>query len=144
MKRAATHSFKRQSKNHAFFPKLSNFYFDLRPAPGKTPGQDRGAKTPTPEATRMLQITRGRQGGGEGWSGLELTDALCEPAFFVHIIKRRSITFVQLVNYPVQALRRQRPLDGNEAAVPSKGLTLRWQQSQLPSRPLHGNLPSGP
>ena len=44
----------------------------------------------------MLQIARGR-----GWSGLELTDALCEPAFFVHIIKHRSITFVQLVNYPV-------------------------------------------
>ena len=35
-------------------------------------------------------------------SGLELTDALCEPAFFVHIIKHRSITFLQLVNYPVR------------------------------------------
>ena len=34
MKRAATQLFKRQSKNHAFFSKLS-----------KTPGQDRGAKT---------------------------------------------------------------------------------------------------
>ena len=46
MKRAATHLFKRQSKNRAFFSKLSNFYFDLRPAPrGQTPGQDRGAKT---------------------------------------------------------------------------------------------------
>ena len=32
---------------------------------------------------------------------LQLTAALCELAFFVHIIKHRSITFVQLVNYPV-------------------------------------------
>ena len=44
MKRAATHLFNRQSENCAFFSKLSNFYFDLRP-PGQTPGQDRGAKT---------------------------------------------------------------------------------------------------
>ena len=50
----------------------------------------------------MLQIARGRQGEGEGVSDLELTDALCKPAFFVHIIKHRSITFVQLVNYPVR------------------------------------------
>ena len=28
-----------------FFSKLSNFYFDLRPPAGKTPGQDRRAKT---------------------------------------------------------------------------------------------------
>ena len=35
MKRAATQLFKRQSKNRAFFPKLPNIYFDLRP-PGKT------------------------------------------------------------------------------------------------------------
>ena len=32
---------------------------------------------------------------------MELTDALYKPAFFVHIIQDRSITFVQLVNYPV-------------------------------------------
>ena len=43
MKRAATHLFKRQSKNRVF--SLSNFCFDLRPPAGKTPGQDRGAKT---------------------------------------------------------------------------------------------------
>ena len=47
----------------------------------------------------MLQIARGRWGGGGG----ELTDPLiCDPVFFVHIIKHRSITFVQLVNYPVR------------------------------------------
>ena len=39
MKRAATHLFKKQSKNRAFF-KIIEFYFDLR-----TPGQDKGAKT---------------------------------------------------------------------------------------------------
>ena len=48
MKRAATQLFKRQSKNCAFFSKLSNFYFDLRP-PGQTheqtSGQERGANT---------------------------------------------------------------------------------------------------
>ena len=48
----------------------------------------------------MLQLARGRR--GEGWSGFELTDPLiCDPAFFVHIIKHRSITFVQLMNDPV-------------------------------------------
>ena len=46
----------------------------------------------------MLRIARGRRGG----SGLELTTPLiCDPAFFVHISKHRSIMFVQLVNYPV-------------------------------------------
>ena len=51
----------------------------------------------------MLQIARGRRGGGGGGGGgFELTDPLiCNPAFFFHIIKHRSITFVQLVNYPV-------------------------------------------
>ena len=44
MKRAATYLFKRQNENCAFFSKLSNFYFELRP-PGQTLGQDRGAKT---------------------------------------------------------------------------------------------------
>ena len=38
MKRAATQLFKRQSKNCAFFSKLLNFYFDLRPQ-GKPPGK---------------------------------------------------------------------------------------------------------
>ena len=52
----------------------------------------------------MLQIARGHQGGG---AGFELTDPLiCDPAFFVHIIKHISITFVQLVNYPVPKIIR--------------------------------------
>ena len=72
MKRAATQMFKRQSKNRAFFSKLSNFYFDLRPFPGKTPGQDRGAKT-RPLGQLECANPGGRPGGG-GWSGLELTD----------------------------------------------------------------------
>ena len=38
MKGAATQLLRRQSKNHAFFSKLSNFYFDLRP-PGQTLGE---------------------------------------------------------------------------------------------------------
>ena len=102
MKRAATHLFKRQSKYHAF-SKLSNFYFDLRPPPlGQTPGQERGAKT-QPQGQLECCKSLGVVGGwGGGWSGFELTDPLiCDPAFFVHIIKHRSITFVQLVNYPV-------------------------------------------
>ena len=65
MKRAATHLFKRQSKNRAF-SKLSNFYFDLEP-----PGQDRGAKT-RPQGQLECANPRGSLGGG--WSGLELTD----------------------------------------------------------------------
>ena len=65
MKRAATHLFKRQSENRAFFSKLTNFYFDLR-SPGHTPGQDRGAKNPTPGATRMC----GSPGGGELLDGM--------------------------------------------------------------------------
>ena len=70
MKRAATHLFKRQSKNRVFFSKLSNFYFDLRP-PGETPGQNRGAKT-RPQGQLERADPRGLPGGG--WSGLELTD----------------------------------------------------------------------
>ena len=68
MKRAATHLFKRQSKNYAF-KKLSNFYFDLSPPPPplrQTPGQDRGAKT-RPQGQLECANPRG--------SGLELTDA---------------------------------------------------------------------
>ena len=50
----------------------------------------------------MLQIARSRRERGGGVSDLELTDPLiCDPAFFVHISKHRSITLVQLVNYPV-------------------------------------------
>ena len=57
MKRAATHLFKRQSKNRAFL-KLSNFYFDLRP-PGKTEERNQ-----TPEATGMCESP------GVAWGGM--------------------------------------------------------------------------
>ena len=33
----------------------------------------------------MLRIARGRSEGGGRWSGLEVTDALYEPAFFIQI-----------------------------------------------------------
>ena len=67
MKRAATHLFKRQSKNLALFSKLSKFYFDLRPPPprGQTPGQDRGAKT-RPQGQLECANPRGSPGGGGG------------------------------------------------------------------------------
>ena len=71
MKGSATQLFMRQMKNRAFFSKLSNFYFDLRP-PGQTPGQDRGAKT-RPLGQLECANPGGRPGG---WSGLELTDTL--------------------------------------------------------------------
>ena len=67
MKRDATQSFKRQSKNRAFFSKLSNFYFDLRPPPpGKTE-----ERNPDPRGNQNVRIP-GRRSGG--WAGLELTD----------------------------------------------------------------------
>ena len=71
MKRAAAHLFKRQSENHAFFSKLSNFYFKT-PSGGQTPGQDRGAKT-RPQGQLECANPLGSPGRG-GWSGLELTD----------------------------------------------------------------------
>ena len=57
MKRAATKLFKRQSKNRAFFSKLSNFYFDF-----KTPRVRQRSDNPTPGATRMCE-SRGSPGG---------------------------------------------------------------------------------
>ena len=77
MKRAATHLLKRQSKNRAFFSKLSNFYFDLRPLPGQIFGQDRGAKS-RPQGQLECCGSPGVfwWGGGGGWSGLELTDTV--------------------------------------------------------------------
>ena len=63
MKRAATHLCRRQSKNRAFFSKLSNFYIDLGP-----PGQDRGAKT---QSQGQLECAnpRGSTGGhGQAWN----------------------------------------------------------------------------
>ena len=63
MKRAATYCLRDKAKI-AFFSKLSNFYFDLRPPAWKTPGQ-------TPREN--VRIPGGSPGG---WSGLELTDTL--------------------------------------------------------------------
>ena len=62
MKRAATQLFKRQSKNRAFFSKLSNFYSDLR-----TPGQDREAKT-RPQGQLECANPRGSPGDGQTWN----------------------------------------------------------------------------
>ena len=63
MKRAATHLFKRQSKNRPF-SKLSNFYFDLRPL-GQAPGQNRGAKT-LPQGQLDCANPRASPKGGDG------------------------------------------------------------------------------
>ena len=76
MKRAATHLFKRQSKNRAFFSKLSNFYFDLRSLPGQISGQDRGAKSRPQGQLECCQSPGVFWWGGGGWSGLELTDTV--------------------------------------------------------------------
>ena len=66
MKRAATHLFKRQSKNRAFVSsKLSNSYFDLQPpgtTPGQIPGQEGGAKT-QPQGRLECANPRGSPGG---------------------------------------------------------------------------------
>ena len=72
MKRTATQLFKRLSKNRAFFPKLSNFYFDL--IPRANPRARQRSENLTPGATRMCESTGVAWGGGGGWSGLELTD----------------------------------------------------------------------
>ena len=68
MKRATTHLLAKI----VLFSKLSNFFFDLRPPGGQTPGQDKGAKT-RPQGQLECANPRGLPGG---WSGLELTDAL--------------------------------------------------------------------
>ena len=68
MKRAATHLFKRQSENRVFFPKLSNFYFDLRP-PGADPQARQRSENPTLGATRMCEspgVARGED--GQAWN----------------------------------------------------------------------------
>ena len=64
MKRAATHLFKRQSKNRAF-KKISNFYFKTPPPRGQIPGQDR-SENPTPGATGMCESPGVAGGGGDG------------------------------------------------------------------------------
>ena len=71
MKRAATQLFKRQSKNRAFFSKLSNVYFDLRP-PWANPRARQRSENPIPGATRMCESP----GVALQLSSLELTDTL--------------------------------------------------------------------
>ena len=56
-----------------FFSKLSNFYFDFTlTSRGADPRARQRSENPTPGATRMLQIARGRQreggGGGQAWN----------------------------------------------------------------------------
>ena len=70
MKRAATHLFKRQSKNHAFFSELSNFYFGLRSPPRADPWARQSSENPTPGSPRMLRIARGRPCGSV-WLGID-------------------------------------------------------------------------
>ena len=62
MKRAAAHSFKRQSETDAFFSKLSNFYFDLR-QPGAEPRARKRSENRTPGATRMCESLGVNPGG---------------------------------------------------------------------------------
>ena len=68
MKRAATHLFKIQSVNRAFF-KIIELFFDLRQTPRQTPGQDRGAKT-RPQGQLECANPRGSlgAGGGQAWN----------------------------------------------------------------------------
>ena len=61
MKRAATHLFKRQSKNRAFFQNYRTFTLIYDPR-GLTPGQDRGAKT-RPQGQLECANPRGLPGG---------------------------------------------------------------------------------
>ena len=68
MKRTATHLFKRQSKNRAFFQNYRTF--TLIQDPGTTPRADPRARqrseNPTPWATRMCEspgVARGSPGG---------------------------------------------------------------------------------
>ena len=65
MKRAATHLFKRQSKNRVFF-KIIELYFDLRP-PGADPRDKPPGKTeerkPDPRGNYNVRIPGGRPGG---------------------------------------------------------------------------------
>ena len=108
MKRAATHLFKRQSKNRAFFSKLSNFYFDVRPpggGGGQSPGQDRGAKT-RPQGQLECANPRGSPGGR---SGLELTDALEWDVRSPENLKSPNFKLYSLFNFndPNVGLRRQ-------------------------------------
>ena len=69
MKRAATHLFKRQSKNRAFFHNYRTF---TPPPPCRPPGKI-GERKPDPRGNQNMRIPGGRPGG---WSGLELTDTL--------------------------------------------------------------------
>ena len=102
MKRAATHLFKRQSKNRVLFSKLSKFYFDLRP-PGANPRADLRARqrseNPTPGATRMCESPGVARGDGHG---LELTDTLflsSPNAYIKDGSKRQLIRIIIAFNY---------------------------------------------
>ena len=64
MKRAATHLFKRQSENCAFFQNYRTFTL-IQDPPGQTPGQDRGAKT-RPQGQLECANPRGSPRGGDG------------------------------------------------------------------------------
>ena len=68
MKRAATQLFKRQSKNRAFFSKLSNVYFDLRPPPRANPRARQRSENLTPGATRMCESPGVARGDGQAWN----------------------------------------------------------------------------
>ena len=72
MKRAATHLFKRQSKNRAFF-EIIELLLWFKTSPGADPRARQRSENPTPGATRMLRIARSLPGE---WSGLELTDTV--------------------------------------------------------------------
>ena len=67
MKRAATHLFKKQSKNRAFFQNYRTFpsIQDPRGKPRADPGQDRRAIT-RPQG--QLECTNARGGGGQAWN----------------------------------------------------------------------------
>ena len=71
MKRAATHLFKRQSKNGAFLKKLLNFHFDLRPPWANhraDPREGQRSENPTPGATRMCESPGVVRGDGQAWN----------------------------------------------------------------------------
>ena len=70
--RTATHLFKRQTKNRAFFQNYRTFTLIQDPR-GRPRARQRSANS-TPGATRMCESPGVAR--GVGWSGLELTDTL--------------------------------------------------------------------
>ena len=69
MKRAATHFFKRQSKNRTFF-KIIKLLFRFKTPRGRPPGKTEERK---PDTQGQLECANPGDRPG-GWSGLELTD----------------------------------------------------------------------